>query len=59
VEGGFNGRTNKLADGCYSFWQGGLFSILQRLPASALWHARAVGGYVACVCAVGQHPPGG
>mmetsp|Transcript_5463 Transcript_5463/g.14762 ORF Transcript_5463/g.14762 Transcript_5463/m.14762 type:complete len:536 (+) Transcript_5463:112-1719(+) len=38
VEGGFNGRTNKLADGCYSFWQGGLFSILQRLPPSALWH---------------------
>lgn len=21
-EGGFNGRTNKLVDGCYSFWQG-------------------------------------
>lgn len=29
LEGGFNGRTNKLADGCYSFWQGGLFSLLQ------------------------------
>ncbi|KAK3020391.1 hypothetical protein RJ639_046124 [Escallonia herrerae] len=22
VEGGFQGRTNKLVDGCYSFWQG-------------------------------------
>jgi protein farnesyltransferase subunit beta len=22
-EGGFSGRTNKLVDGCYSFWQGG------------------------------------
>lgn len=22
-EGGFQGRTNKLVDGCYSFWQGG------------------------------------
>lgn len=21
VEGGFRGRTNKLVDGCYSFWQ--------------------------------------
>jgi len=21
VEGGFQGRTNKLVDGCYSFWQ--------------------------------------
>lgn len=28
-EGGFNGRTNKLVDGCYSFWQGGLFPLLQ------------------------------
>ncbi len=29
LEGGFNGRTNKLVDGCYSFWQGGLLCILQ------------------------------
>ena len=28
VEGGFNGRTNKLVDGCYSFWQGGAFPLL-------------------------------
>ena len=28
IEGGFNGRTNKLADGCYSFWQGGCFPLL-------------------------------
>lgn len=28
VEGGFQGRTNKLVDGCYSFWQGGLFPLL-------------------------------
>lgn len=29
-EGGFSGRSNKLVDGCYSFWQGGElhFSIL-------------------------------
>lgn len=25
------GRTNKLVDGCYSFWQGGLFPLLKRL----------------------------
>ncbi|XP_012081734.1 protein farnesyltransferase subunit beta isoform X2 [Jatropha curcas] len=31
VECGFQGRTNKLVDGCYSFWQGGVFAILQRL----------------------------
>ena len=31
MEGGFNGRTNKLVDGCYSFWQGGLFPLLEDL----------------------------
>lgn len=25
------GRTNKLVDGCYSFWQGGIFPLLNRL----------------------------
>lgn len=29
--GGFRGRTNKLVDGCYSWWCGGLFSILGAL----------------------------
>eukprot|EP00301_Raphidiophrys_heterophryoidea_P019654 c4542_g1_i2.p1 GENE.c4542_g1_i2~~c4542_g1_i2.p1 ORF type:complete len:258 (-),score=56.73 c4542_g1_i2:161-934(-) len=28
LEGGFQGRTNKLVDGCYSWWQGGLFPLL-------------------------------
>ncbi|KDD71450.1 hypothetical protein H632_c4998p0, partial [Helicosporidium sp. ATCC 50920] len=28
LEGGWAGRTNKLVDGCYSFWQGGLFHVL-------------------------------
>ena len=27
-EGGFAGRSNKLVDGCYSFWQGGAMAIL-------------------------------
>uniref|UniRef100_A0A2P2LJJ6 Uncharacterized protein MANES_17G121600 n=1 Tax=Rhizophora mucronata TaxID=61149 RepID=A0A2P2LJJ6_RHIMU len=31
VECGFQGRTNKLVDGCYSFWQGGVFALLQKL----------------------------
>lgn len=30
-EGGFQGRTNKLVDGCYSFWQGGIFPLLHRI----------------------------
>jgi len=36
VEGGFNGRTNKLVDGCYSFWQGGVFPILQQVMQQEL-----------------------
>jgi Prenyltransferase and squalene oxidase repeat len=39
IEGGFMGRTNKLVDGCYSYWQGGLFPLLEslrlQLPSSA------------------------
>ncbi|CAK57978.1 unnamed protein product (macronuclear) [Paramecium tetraurelia] len=27
-EGGFNGRTNKVVDACYSFWQGAIFKLL-------------------------------
>ena len=30
------GRTNKLVDGCYSFWQGGLFALLQQLSPELL-----------------------
>jgi len=36
AEGGFNGRTNKLVDGCYSFWVGGLFALLQAVAPGAL-----------------------
>ncbi|KAL5150376.1 Protein farnesyltransferase subunit beta [Glycine soja] len=32
-ECGFQGRTNKLVDGCYSFWQGGAVALLQRLSS--------------------------
>jgi len=33
-EGGFNGRSNKLADGCYTFWVGSAIAILDldRVP---------------------------
>ena len=27
-QGGFQGRTNKLVDGCYSFWQGAVPALL-------------------------------
>jgi hypothetical protein len=29
LEGGFSGRTNKLVDGCYSFWVGSLFPLIE------------------------------
>ena len=29
--GGFKGRTNKLVDGCYSWWCGGCFALLEAL----------------------------
>jgi protein farnesyltransferase subunit beta len=28
IEGGFNGRINKLVDSCYNFWQGAAFEIM-------------------------------
>ncbi|CAF3957241.1 unnamed protein product [Rotaria magnacalcarata] len=28
-EGGFQGRTNKLVDGCYSFWVGAILPLIQ------------------------------
>ena len=34
--GGFDGRTNKLADGCYSFWQGALFPLLTSYAGSSM-----------------------
>lgn len=30
-EGGFQGRTNKLVDGCYSFWCGAIMPIVQAI----------------------------
>ena len=33
--GGFRGRTNKLVDGCYSWWVGGCFAVLEGLGTGA------------------------
>ena len=55
--GGFDGRTNKLADGCYSFWQGALFPLLASCKNSSLVSAlrlvcdpdaSAAGGTASC-----------
>ncbi|KAK7075185.1 hypothetical protein SK128_011135 [Halocaridina rubra] len=66
-EGGFQGRTNKLVDGCYSFWQGGLFPVIhsiltQESNAESLSNERwmfqqeALQEYLLLCC---QHPRGG
>ena len=39
--GGFRGRTNKLVDGCYSWWCGGLFGVLGGLLAEEKEEAAA------------------
>jgi protein farnesyltransferase subunit beta len=70
LEGGFQGRTNKLVDGCYSFWQGGLFPLLHSTLAESpeaavraalppdhwLFDQRALQEYLLICC---QDPRGG
>lgn len=44
-EGGFQGRCNKLVDGCYSFWQAGLLPLLHRaLHTQGEWPKRGKPG---------------
>lgn len=38
VEGGFQGRTNKLVDSCYSFWQGAVFNMLLEYDSEKFTH---------------------
>uniref|UniRef100_A0A8C3HVA9 Farnesyltransferase, CAAX box, subunit beta n=1 Tax=Chrysemys picta bellii TaxID=8478 RepID=A0A8C3HVA9_CHRPI len=64
-EGGFQGRCNKLVDGCYSFWQAGLLPLLHRAlhakgdPALSMTHwmfdQQALQEYIllCCQCPVG------
>ncbi|KDQ25112.1 hypothetical protein PLEOSDRAFT_1094526 [Pleurotus ostreatus PC15] len=56
--GGFRGRTNKLVDGCYSWWVGGAFSLLEALGVSAnsFFNREALQEYILYA---GQHPTGG
>ena len=65
LEGGFQGRTNKLVDGCYSFWQGASFPLIHatlsnegKLPNSNYWifDQEALQEYILICC---QHPFGG
>ncbi|XP_023935859.1 protein farnesyltransferase subunit beta isoform X2 [Bicyclus anynana] len=64
VEGGFQGRTNKLVDGCYSFWQGATFPIISAILAqdhkemieTVLFNQGALQEYIIVCC---QAPDGG
>ncbi|KAK6056277.1 prenyltransferase and squalene oxidase repeat-containing domain protein [Cooperia oncophora] len=56
-EGGFQGRTNKLVDGCYSFWQAANFPLIDgemaregRLPTEGLFDARMLEEYILLCC---------
>nr|XP_033808619.1 protein farnesyltransferase subunit beta-like isoform X1 [Geotrypetes seraphini] len=65
-EGGFQGRCNKLVDGCYSFWQAGLLPLLHRAlyaqgdrvlsPTHWMFHQQALQEYILTCC---QSPAGG
>lgn len=53
VEGGFHGRTNKLVDSCYSFWQGATFPVLQLIAGkeeTPLFDHLALQAYVLIAC---------
>ncbi|CAG5106431.1 Oidioi.mRNA.OKI2018_I69.chr1.g2840.t1.cds [Oikopleura dioica] len=61
VEGGFDGRANKLVDSCYNFWQGGSFPIVHGLldqdhapKDSWLCDSRALMDYTFLACQVRQ-----
>ncbi|KAF0023715.1 hypothetical protein F2P81_024345 [Scophthalmus maximus] len=65
-EGGFQGRCNKLVDGCYSFWQAGLLPLLHRALFKEgeselsrqrwMFEQRALQEYILLCC---QNPTGG
>jgi protein farnesyltransferase subunit beta len=53
-EGGYNGRTNKLVDGCYSHWVGGCWSLVEAFtrttPSTHLWNRSALARYILSAC---------
>ncbi|KAJ3824904.1 terpenoid cyclases/protein prenyltransferase alpha-alpha toroid [Lentinula raphanica] len=60
---GFRGRTNKLVDGCYSWWIGGCFQLLDKLEGrqnvqepDCIWNPEGLQEYILFAA---QHPAGG
>jgi protein farnesyltransferase subunit beta len=59
LEGGFQGRANKLVDSCYTFWQGAAVKIIEQLldgEKGLLCSPGPAQLYVLLAC---QHPEGG
>jgi len=53
TEGGFQGRTNKLVDSCYSYWQGAVFPVLQLIQSpqdTPLYDHLALQAYLLVAC---------
>lgn len=51
IEGGFSGRTNKLVDGCYSYWIGTSLTIIQALMNTGyLYSAEKLQQYILKCC---------
>lgn len=50
LEGGFSGRSNKLVDGCYSFWVGGLLPIFDILLKEEVASRAALQNYILGCC---------
>lgn len=50
LEGGFCGRSNKLVDGCYSFWVGGLLGILDVLTKEEIVSRTLLQNYILSCC---------
>ncbi|KAF2264712.1 terpenoid cyclases/Protein prenyltransferase [Lojkania enalia] len=45
-EGGYNGRTNKLVDGCYSHWVGSCWALLEEAAGPGIFNRSALGRYI-------------
>lgn len=54
VEGGFSGRTNKLVDGCYSWWVGAELAIIEAIfdGCTELFDRHALSEYILKCCQV-------
>ena len=55
-EGGYNGRTNKLVDGCYSHWVGSCWPLVEAAVGKEISNRSALARYI---LSAAQHKKGG